>query len=211
MRILVAGATGTVGRLVVEQALERGHQVTAIARHPQGLGLKHSDLRVEQADILMRGSIVPLLADVDAVISCVGIGTSKTPTTLYSMGAENLIAGMDEHQVQRLVVISSEVADHWAKKGFLKRCIVFPLLQKFLGATYDDMRRMDIVLWESDVQWTSVRSPRITASAAKNDYRFSAEGPLSNGWQITSADMAMALLDLAERDDVGRKQVYVAN
>lgn len=211
MRILVPGATGMVGRLVVEQALERGHEVIAVARNPQGLSIQHQDLRIETASILNLEAISPLLSGVDSVISCVGIGTSKEPTTLYSQGTRNLIAGMNEHDVSRLIVISSEVVDQWSTKGWLKRCVVLPLLQKFLGATYDDMRRMDVVLWESGVRWTSVRSPRITAAVPKNGHRFSAEGPLKNGWQITAPDMANALLDLAERDDVDRRQVYVAN
>ncbi|WP_396276068.1 NAD(P)-dependent oxidoreductase [Glutamicibacter sp.] len=195
----------------MEQALERGHEVIAVARNTQGLSIQHQDLRIETASILNLEAISPLLSGVDSVISCVGIGTSKEPTTLYSQGTRNLIAGMNEHDVSRLIVISSEVVDQWSTKGWLKRCVVFPLLQKFLGATYDDMRRMDVVLWESGVRWTSVRSPRITAAVPKNGYRFSAEGPLKNGWQITAPDMANALLDLAERDDVDRRQVYVAN
>ena len=49
---------------------------------------------------------------------------------------------MQEHGVSRLVVISSEVAEHWAHQGLFKLWVVLPLLQHFLGATYDDMRRM---------------------------------------------------------------------
>ncbi|ACV07351.1 NAD(P)H-binding protein [Kytococcus sedentarius] len=211
MKILVPGATGTVGGHVVEQALGRGHEVVAIARNPAALEVEHPRLAKAKADILDAETIEPLLAGVDAVVSTVGIGASKTPTTLYSAGTKNLVAAMRAHGVERLVVISSEVAEHWAHQGPLKLWIVLPLLQRFLGATYDDMRRMDVVLWESDLQWTAIRAPRIQPAIAKGRYRLSKNGPLRRGWAITAPDMATALLDIAERDDFGRSHVYVAN
>lgn len=211
MKILVPGATGNVGRIVVLQALERGHEVVAIARNPATLWIEHPHLQAEAIDILDADAVRPVLAGIDAVISCIGIGASKTPTTLYSQGTRNLIDGMATHGVERLVVISSEVAEHWAHQGPLKLWIVLPLLQKFLGATYDDMRRMDIALWESGARWTAIRAPRIQPATTKGGYQLSANGPLKRGWMITADDMADALLDIAERDDLDRQHVYVAN
>lgn len=211
MRILVPGATGMVGGFVVQQALERGHEVVAIARNPAKLTIEHPRLTKAPGDILDAESVEPLLEGIDAVVSTVGIGTSKQPTTLYSQGTANLFAGMDKHGVERIVVISSEVAAHWAHQGPLKLWIVLPLLQKFIGATYDDMRRMDVVLWESKARWTAIRAPRIRSAAAKTHYRFAAQGPVPRGWTITAPDMATALLDIAERDDLSRQHVYVAN
>ncbi|WP_458111001.1 NAD(P)H-binding protein [Arthrobacter sp. R1-13] len=211
MRILIPGATGTVGGHVVEKALARGHEVVAIARNLATLTIEHPRLTKTPVDILDPAAVAPLLEGVDAVVSTVGIGASKTPTTLYSAGTKNLIDGMTTHNVQRLVVISSEVAEHWAHQSPLKLWLVLPLLQRFLGATYDDMRRMDVVLWESSVQWTAIRAPRIQPAQAKGQYQLSSDGPLKRGWMITAPDIATALLDIAERDDLGRSHVFVSN
>ena len=211
MRVLVGGATGTVGGHVVEQALARGHEVTAIARDSSKLVLEHPRLEKSSADILDADALHPLLDGVDAVVSTVGIGASRTPTTLYSAGTKNLVDGMAANHVERIVVISSEVAEHWAHQGLLKIWIALPLLQKFLGATYDDMRRMDIVLWESRARWTAIRAPRIRSARATGRYRLSVAGPLKRGWAITAPDMATALLDIAERDDLVRTHVHIAN
>jgi putative NADH-flavin reductase len=211
MRVLIAGATGTVGQHVVTQALERGHEVTAIARRPESLRTEHPDLRVTAANILDPGAVEPLLEGIDAVISTVGIGTSNQPTTLYSEGTRNLVNGMARHGVSKIVTISSEVADHWAHQSPLKLWVLLPLLQRFLGATYDDMRRMDIVLWESDAQWTTVRAPYIRDRTPTGAYRIATDKPLRRGFSITAPDMASALLDIAKREDLGRKFAFVAN
>lgn len=152
-----------------------------------------------------------MLSGVDVIVSCIGIGASNAPTTLYSAGTHNLVDGMAALGIERIVVISSEVAEHWAHQGLLKLWVVLPLLQKFLGATYDDMRRMDVVLWESNARWTAIRAPRIRPAAGKGRYRLRVDAPLKRGWMITAADMATAMLDIAERDDLGRQHVYVAN
>lgn len=211
MRVLVAGATGMVGGYVVEQALARGHQVIAVARTPARLTIEHPDLSKFAADIEDAGAVAPLLAEVDAVISTVGIGTQKAPTTLYSAGTRSLLTGMAEHDVQRVAVISSEVAEHWANQSWFKLHVLLPMLQRFLGATYDDMRRMDVVLWESDAQWTAIRAPRIRNAEGKGSYRLDSEKALPGGFSITASDMATALLDIIERDDLTRQHVYVAN
>lgn len=211
MRILVPGATGSVGQQVVEQALARGHEVIAIARTIALLKFEHPNLTKVAVNILNASDVEPLFDGVGAVVSAVGIGASKSPTRLYSAGTKNLIDGMRAHGVTRLVVISSEVAEHWAHQGLLKLWIVLPLLQHFIGATYDDMRRMDVVLWASDVQWTVIRAPRIRSVNGKGAYRLGINGPLKSGWSITRADLATALIDIAERDDLGRRVVYVSN
>lgn len=211
MRMLIAGATGTVGQHAVAQALERGHEVVAIARRPGALRAEAPRLRAVAADILDAETVEPMLAGIDAVISTVGIGTSKQPTTLYSAGTRNLVDGMARHDVTRIVTISSEVADHWAHQSPLKLWLALPLLQRLFGATYDDMRRMDIVLWESDAQWTTVRAPYIRDRAGTGSYRLAADAPLRRGFSITAPDLATALLDIAERNDLDRRFVFVAN
>lgn len=53
--------------------------------------------------------------------------------------------------------------------------------------------------------------PSHPTCGSEGSYRLDPERPIPRGWSITAADMATALLDIAERDDLGRKHVYVAN
>jgi putative NADH-flavin reductase len=211
MRILVTGATGRVGREVVGQALVRGHEVIAFSRSADKLAIQDARLRKVAGDIRKAGTVVPLLENLDAVIHAVGIGPSKVLTTIYSQGARSIIAGMLQYGVPRLVAISSQAANVWANQPLYGKLILLPILQHLFGATYDDMRRMERVLWESSVNWTQVRSPYISGKAPKGSYRFSNVAVLPRYRSITVADMATALLDIAARDDLSRQDVFVAN
>lgn len=211
MRILITGATGRVGSEAVRQALGKNWKVLALSRSADKLDIQDPNLWKVAVDILQRQSVVPLLEGVDAVIHAVGIGASKVPTTIYSDGARSIIAGMLQYNVKRLVVVSSEAANVWANQPFFAKFILLPTLQHFFGATYDDMRRMERVLWESAVEWTQVRAPYISSKAAKGHYRFSDVKVLPRYFGITAADMATALLDIAQRSDLGRQDVWVAN
>ncbi|GAA4168084.1 NAD(P)-dependent oxidoreductase [Gryllotalpicola koreensis] len=84
MRIAVLGATGKVGHLIVEQALERGHQVIALVRAPQSYRQPpQGRVEVRGADVT-RSAEFPALDDVEVVISALGISKGDGPGTLIA-------------------------------------------------------------------------------------------------------------------------------
>ena len=79
MKIALIGATGFVGSKILDEALQRGHHVTAISRHTDKLP-KHANLTVSQADVLDSDQLARLLAGHDVVISAFNPGRgSKAP------------------------------------------------------------------------------------------------------------------------------------
>jgi putative NADH-flavin reductase len=70
MRIAIFGASGRTGRQLVEQAVAKGHQVTAIVRYPDGPPSDlHGTVRLVKADVMDADAIAPALADADSVVS----------------------------------------------------------------------------------------------------------------------------------------------
>ncbi len=51
-KLLIFGSTGSVGRQLVQQALQKGYSVTAFARTPAKLGIRHAHLELVQGDVL---------------------------------------------------------------------------------------------------------------------------------------------------------------
>jgi putative NADH-flavin reductase len=73
VKLLIFGATGGTGRQLVEQALAQGHAVTALARNPAQLRVRHANLRVVQGDILRYDTVEPAVNSQDAVLSALGV------------------------------------------------------------------------------------------------------------------------------------------
>lgn len=79
MNLLIFGATGGTGRVLVEQALAQGHIVTAFARNPAKVRTTHQNLRIVKGDILKYDSIEMALAGQDAVLSTLGVRVKVIP------------------------------------------------------------------------------------------------------------------------------------
>jgi putative NADH-flavin reductase len=151
------------------------------------------------------------LAGCDAIVSALGIGASCKPTTVYSDGARNVLTAMASHNIDRLAVISAAPADDRSAKPLLDRRVMMPILDLFFGASYDDMRRMEAVLGASDVNWISLRPPRLLDRPGVGAYRVQPGLPLPKARHIIFSDLAIALLDVLDRPDLYRHVCSVAN
>jgi putative NADH-flavin reductase len=211
MQIAVIGATGHTGRCVVEQALSRGHSVTALARRAGQSDARRPGLTTAAVDVLDPVLLERSLIGADAVVSALGIGTSRQPTITYSEGITNVLHAMTAGRIDKLSVISAAPVGPREEQPFLERRIAMPILDKIFGSTYEDMRRMEQTLRKSDVDWVSLRPPRLTGKPATGRYRISADGPLSKARSLTYADLASALLDALDRKGLYRRAAYVAN
>jgi uncharacterized protein len=92
VRIVVLGSTGPTGRQVLTTALQRGHDVVALARRPEALSdLAEGGVRVRQADVRVPDTITAACRDADAVISALGVRRGAPARTL-SAGARAVVA-----------------------------------------------------------------------------------------------------------------------
>ena len=103
LNILVVGATGRTGRLVVEYALEAGHSVTGIARSMEGnFGRPHERYTRKALDVGYAGSVKSVVKGHDAVISTLG---AKGNFETITKGIENLAKGMKTHDIKRIISV----------------------------------------------------------------------------------------------------------
>ena len=103
MNIALYGATGKVARPVLDEALARGHKVTAITRDPSREPLpSHGNLKVEQGDILI--DVTGVVRGHDVVISAIGAPRGSSGGLLIK-AAHSLIRGLDGASIRRLLVV----------------------------------------------------------------------------------------------------------
>ena len=210
MKLAVFGPTGKTGHHVVEQALARGYVVRAVARRPESIGIEHENLAVIGGDVLAPEEWAHQLAGVDAVISAIGVGLQRTPTTVYSAGTAGILTAMARNAIRRLAVVSAAPAGDWRQASALKRLVLYPVLQRLFGASYDDMRRMERILVDSPVDWTILRPVYLTNGPPRGRYRLSVDGPIKRATSISRADLATALLEAVLDDRLRRRAIEVA-
>lgn len=93
---------------MVCQALDAGHDITAVTRRPDSFGLSAPRLRVVGGDVLDLPQVETAISDADAVISVIGVMPSRKPITTYSAGTCNIVQAMRAQGARRIVRVSSK-------------------------------------------------------------------------------------------------------
>ncbi|MCY6379450.1 NAD(P)-dependent oxidoreductase [Hoeflea prorocentri] len=168
MKVIIFGATGTVGRLFVEQALDEGYHVTAFARHPQKLEIQHPNLTLTEGNAMDPASVAGAIKGHDAVVITLGSGMSRK-SVIRSVGTANIIAGMKRHGVRRLVCQSTLGAhESWGNLNFFWKRIMFGAL---LRPVFKDHELQEDLVRQSGLDWTLVRPSAFTDGPARGTYR----------------------------------------
>ena len=188
-KIIVFGASGKTGQLVVEQALEAGYLITVIIRNPDAFKLYHKNLEIIKGDVLEPTTFENAVIGKDAVISCLG-STGKVPTTVYSQGVRNINSAMCKAGIKRIICISAGAIIVPADGSFITKFVVKNILQRLFKYIYADMLLMEKILIKSDLDWTIIRSPRLTNNKRIGKYRIAINKHLKNLSSISRADLA---------------------
>ena len=176
---MIIGASRGIGRQLLEQALQAGHLVTAMARHPEHLPRQSAGLQTVAGDILNLSLVQQVVAGQEAVCLTIGVGVTIKPVTVFSEGTKNVLAAMAEHGVRRLVCVTGIGAGDSAGHGGLLYDRLFkPLLLKTI---YEDKDRQEALIRASDTDWTIVRPGFLTNGPLTENYRV-----LTDLWGITA-------------------------
>src|SRR3954467_15636785 len=95
MKLFILGGRRGVGAHLVTQALEQGHEVTALARNPDAITQKHERLKVQKGDAMNAEVLAGAMRGQDVVLSSLG-ATNLRNVTLYSESGKHLIAAMEQ-------------------------------------------------------------------------------------------------------------------
>jgi uncharacterized protein YbjT (DUF2867 family) len=192
-KILVLGATGGTGRLIVRQALARGDDVAALVRSPEkGSGLEGAHLIA--GDARDEATLRSALEGRDAVISA--LGTAASPfreVTLLSTATRALVSAMKAEQVARLVCITGIGAgDSAGHGGFFFDHLIFPLL---LRHVYADKNRQEAIIRESGLEWILVRPSILNDKPGRGTIRALTDLSGFHGGFISRQDVATFVVE----------------
>ena len=223
MKITIFGATGGIGRHLVDQALATGHDVTAVVRDPSKLAGTRDRVRVVIADLANPdpAALASAVAGADAVLS--GLGPrSLADAGITSRGTRPITEAMREQGVRRIVVVSAAPVStvpspgrphppkHDPGDGFVMRHLVMPPLKAIMRKHYTDLALMEDDLRASGLEWTVVRPPRLTNKPMTGVYRTAYGQNVRRGIIIPRADVAHGMLRALDQPETIKQAIGIA-
>lgn len=196
MKVLVLGATGATGRLIVRDATAGGHHVVALVRAQANSNLPRAE--VIEGDVRDEGTLVSALSGCDAVVSALGTGMGFRDVDLLTVATRALVAAMTRTGVRRLICISAlGVGDSRHHGGFVFDRLFQPLL---LGPAYKDKDRQEAAIRTSPLDWVIVRPAMLTNGAPRGRVRATTDLDGVNGGKIARADVAQFVVEQLTTD-----------
>lgn len=201
MKIALIGATGFVGAPLLEELLQRGHQVTVLARHPGKLAPRLG-LSVVQADAQDAAQVRQAVAGHDAVLSAYNPGwTVPDIHDQFLQGTRAIYAGVREAGVRRLLVVGGAGSLYVAPGLQLVDTPQFPA--EYKQGALAAREALSLIRQEQTLDWTFLSPPiLLTPGTRTGQYRLGSEAPLMNGeapGTISVKDLAVAIVDEIEQ------------
>jgi uncharacterized protein YbjT (DUF2867 family) len=200
MNLVILGATGRTGRLVVEQALAAGQNVTALVRSPEKLAIANSNLRVLAGQATDAGDVARAMVGADAVISALGGSGS-----VIADSTRAVVEAAHQTGVKRVVVLSSFLVER-DRMGALTRLIT----GLAGGSKISDKTAGEQLLRQSDLDWTISYPGPLTDGPATG---FVAELPKGTkrriSERISRADVAGWLVEAATSSQTSHRGIDI--
>jgi len=207
MRLVIFGGTGSLGRELVTQAVNQGHEVTVLVRSPDKLPpLLVSRLRIYKGDILHLPDVVKTVEGKDAVLCAIGDGGKGM---VRAAGTQNIIEAMKFTGVRRLICQTTlGMGDSRGNLNFFWRHVMFGII---LRKAYIDHERQEELLLKCGLDYTIVRPSAFTDGPLSRKYEIGFNGS-RNGLKlkISRADIADFMLSQLTSDDYQQKAVSIS-
>ncbi|KAJ5806795.1 hypothetical protein N7474_010387 [Penicillium riverlandense] len=216
MRVLVIGGNGQTGRFVIDEALQRGHKITALMRNPTTLPAKEG-LTIVKGTPLEPSDIESAFNAVKGDLPTAVIVTLASPnvkgTRVMTNAHENLIAAMKSHGISQIATLSSfGVGSSFPNINVLMR---FAISSTSLRHTFEDHNQVDEILKKSGLNFVLFRAARLTLGK-KAPVKFLGDdgkglGVFAGLGGISRASVAACLVDAVEKSTWDRNTPVITN
>ena len=208
-RIAVLGASGTVGRRIVDRLLEGGFDVVCQTRSAEKLAHLAGRAVIHAFDPRDAERLSEFVSGADAVIFTLGTDT-KGATTLFSETTAALIKVMQKHGVKRLIAITGVGAGETrGHGGWLYDWIIFPL---FTRKRYLDKNKQEELIAASDLEWTIVRPAPFSDRPAAGDLQVLTQiKPETRLSRITRDEVAAFVVAQLDSEQFVRQRPFVGH
>ncbi|MCX7709690.1 MAG: NAD(P)H-binding protein [Clostridia bacterium] len=211
MKIALIGATGFIGSRVLEEALNRGHEVTAISRHTGKITVQGKGLIPAEMDVYDSNALKLVLEGQDAVISAFNSGWRNPNLYMdYKRGYASILQTAKKANVKRLLVVGG-AASLILPTG--ERVYDVGIPDKFKLAVQSPLELLEELKEEKELNWSFI-SPalNLTNETKTGKFRLGKDHPVVDEKgenRISVGDLAIAILDEIEHPQFIRQRFTV--
>jgi len=208
MKVIIFGATGTVGVEIVKQALEKGHVVTAFVRDPEKMTkLQHANLTVFKGDVLNLSEVENAVQNHDVVVCALGDGNVGK---VRALGTRNIIDAMKKKGIKRLICQSTlGLGESYGNLNFFWKHIMFGILLK---KAFQDHQLQEQHILNSHLDYTIVRPSALTDGTMTKGFKIGFDGDYKKlNLKISRADVADFMLNQLQTSGYIKNAVSISN
>ncbi|WP_338555061.1 NAD(P)H-binding protein [Paenibacillus sp. KS-LC4] len=213
MNITIFGASGAIGQLLTQLALDHGDFVTAYVRNPKKISLKHPNLSLVQGELSNASTIEKAIAKSDVVISTLGPASDmsrKLKGTPIADGHELIIRAMKKLNKKRLITLATPALQSDDDYKNISTMLPAALAKIFLPNGHAEMKKMEGIIKQSNLDWTVVRiiNPNVKHKGQSYDYSF---GDKSAKLSVSRENVAKFMHSAVRDNQLIRKMPIIYN
>ena len=215
MKLLVLGATGRTGNLIMQKALADGHHVVAIVREPDKL--EGTNAEIIKGTPYDREALEKAMPGCDAVICALNVSRTsdspwsklRAPKDLISKSINHAIAAMEQHGVSRLISLSVlGIGDTKRKMPFLFSLFISMTYVKY---AFIDHERQEQLMQQSNVDWTAIRLPLLTDKEGEREVLINKQDDVKLKSSINRESVARFVLSILDDPEYFKKIAAISN
>jgi uncharacterized protein YbjT (DUF2867 family) len=215
MKILLLGATGRTGKHIIEEALKRGHKISAIARNPEKL--KDFNIEITQGTPYDYETVEKAISGCEAVINTLNVSRQSdnpwapltAPIDMISKSASNAIKAMEKAGMKRFVALSTLGAGRsWKTTPLILKCIVS--ISKLKHA-FRDHGKQEEMLENSAMDYTICRAPMLSADINHTGVVATAESEKPAHMYLSRNSAAEFFIQIIENKEHIRETISISN
>ena len=210
MKLLVFGATGRTGRLLVKQALASGNDVVGSVRNPSKLNIQNEHLEIVQGELSDQEAIAAAMNGADAVISTLGPRARKKEKPL-AQGMRNILAAMESQGVRQLIITSTLSARDPNDALNFRSTAMIALVKLMMRPAYEEIVHVAEIVRGSNRDWTIVRLSLLNNNPKSGNVKVGYISKGQVGTAISRADLADFILKQVVDKNYLRKAPAIGN
>ena len=217
MKVLLLGATGRTGELILEELLQRGYTVRALVRDENKMKVTSSALAVFESSTLDEQTLNAAMQGCEAIISALNISRNRdfpwsalrTPKDFLSETIKKVILAASQNQIKRVIIISAwGVSETRADIPWWFKWIIDYSNIRF---AYQDHELQEQLLKETDLNWTAIRPAGLTNSSSVKPVKVSINNSPKPSLLIGRKSVANFTVNVLEQEMYIRQALVISN